>query len=38
MIQGRFAVLKDCCEIKDGSIVPPNTVIPSFSVYSGSPG
>ncbi|KAJ3009968.1 hypothetical protein HKX48_007649 [Thoreauomyces humboldtii] len=34
---GRFAVIKDCCRILDGAVVPPNTVVPSFSVYGGAP-
>jgi dynactin-5 len=36
--KGRFAIIKDCCCITDNTIIPPNTVVPSFSVYSGSPG
>jgi dynactin-5 len=36
--QGRFAIIKDCCCIADNTIIPPNTVVPSFSVYDGSPG
>ncbi|RUS25293.1 trimeric LpxA-like protein [Jimgerdemannia flammicorona] len=35
---GRFAIVKDCCCIADNTIIPPNTVVPSFSVYEGSPG
>lgn len=35
---GRFAIIKDCVNIEDGTIIAPNTVIPSFSVYAGSPG
>ncbi|KAI8815830.1 trimeric LpxA-like protein [Fimicolochytrium jonesii] len=34
---GRFAIIKDCSRILDGSVVAPNTVIPSFSVYAGNP-
>ena len=34
---GRFAIIKDCARILDGSVVAPNTVIPSFSIFAGSP-
>ncbi|KAJ3156902.1 hypothetical protein HDU86_003437 [Geranomyces michiganensis] len=34
---GRFAIIKDCCRILDGAVVPPNAVVPSFSVYGGNP-
>ncbi|KAJ1651756.1 hypothetical protein IWQ61_007757 [Dispira simplex] len=37
-IIGRFTIIKDGCRIEDHTVVAPNTVIPSFSVYSGSPG
>ena len=36
--QGRFSVIKDCVRIEDGTVIPPNTVIAPFSVYSGEPG
>ncbi|KAI8802633.1 dynactin, subunit p25 [Cladochytrium replicatum] len=35
---GRFAVIKDCVRILDGTVIPPNAVVPSFSVYGGNPG
>ena len=35
--QGRRCVLKDCCYIEDNSILPPETVVPTFTRYSGSP-
>ncbi|KAJ1943580.1 hypothetical protein FBU59_002868 [Linderina macrospora] len=34
---GRFAIIKDCCEIEDGTVIAPNTVIPSFSVVANGP-
>lgn len=38
LIQGRRCVLKDCCYIEDNSVLPPETVVPSFSRYAGAPG
>ena len=34
---GKFAIIKDYVRILDGSVVPPNMVIPSFSVVAGRP-
>jgi len=34
---GKNTVLKDCCEIADDTVVPPNSVIPSFCLYGGVP-
>jgi dynactin-5 len=34
---GEFAIIKDCVRILDGSVVPPNMVIPSFSIVGGQP-
>ena len=34
---GEFSIIKDYVRILDGSVVPPNTVIPSFSVVAGKP-
>jgi carbonic anhydrase/acetyltransferase-like protein (isoleucine patch superfamily) len=36
-LQGRRCVLQDCCMIEDGAIVPPETVVPTFARFSGSP-
>lgn len=35
---GKFTIIKDCVKIEDGSVIPPNTVIPSFSYVAGRPG
>jgi dynactin-5 len=34
---GKFTIIKDYVKILDGSVVPPNMVIPSFSVVAGRP-
>ena len=38
VVIGKFAIIKDFVRILDGAVVPPNMVIPSFSVVAGSPG
>ncbi|KAI8871962.1 dynactin subunit P25 [Ramicandelaber brevisporus] len=35
---GRLAVIKDCVRIEDGTVIAPNTVVPSFSIFAGNPG
>jgi len=30
-------ILKDCCEIAPGAILPPDTVVPPFTYWSGVP-
>ncbi|XP_077489849.1 dynactin 5, p25 subunit isoform X2 [Amblyomma americanum] len=35
---GRRSVLKDCCMIEDNTVLAPETVVPAFAVFSGSPG
>ncbi|KAF4119994.1 dynactin 5 [Geosmithia morbida] len=34
---GQFAIIKDCVRILDGTVIPPNMVIPSFSIVGGQP-
>lgn len=34
---GRRCHLKDCCVIEDNTILAPDTVVPSFTRYGGSP-
>ncbi|KAJ7198598.1 dynactin subunit p25 [Mycena pura] len=34
---GKFTIIKDCARVADGSIVPPNTVIPALALFAGSP-
>ena len=31
-------MLKDCCKIEDNTVLAPETVVPPFTVFSGSPG
>ena len=38
VFKGRRSVLKDCCAIADNTVLPPETVVPPFTLYSGSPG
>lgn len=38
VVVGKFAIIKDYVRILDGTVVPPNMVIPSFSVVAGRPG
>ncbi|CZT41236.1 probable dynactin [Rhynchosporium secalis] len=35
---GKFTIIKDYVKILDGTVVPPNMVIPSFSIVAGRPG
>ena len=37
-IIGRRCVLKDCCALADNTVLAPETTVPSFAYYSGSPG
>jgi len=36
--QGKFTIIKDCAKVADNTVIPPNTVIPALSLFSGSPG
>jgi dynactin-5 len=36
-VVGKFAIIKDFVKILDGTVVPPNMVIPSFSIVAGRP-
>jgi len=35
---GRRCILKDCCYIEDGTVLAPETVVPCFARFGGSPG
>jgi len=37
-VVGKFAIIKDYVRILEGTVVPPNMVVPSFSVVAGRPG
>lgn len=37
VVIGEFAIIKDYVRILDGTVVPPNMVIPSFSIVAGQP-
>ncbi|KAG9255833.1 trimeric LpxA-like protein [Emericellopsis atlantica] len=34
---GEFAIIKECVEVLDGAVVPPNMVIPNYSIVAGQP-
>lgn len=36
--QGRFTIIKDCAVILDNTVLAPGTVVPSMTVFGGSPG
>ncbi|KAE9544528.1 hypothetical protein AGLY_000069 [Aphis glycines] len=38
VVIGKRCILKDCCMIGDNTVLAPDTVVPSFTHYSGSPG
>ncbi|KAK2576723.1 hypothetical protein KPH14_005378 [Odynerus spinipes] len=37
VVIGRRSILKDCCYIEDGAVVPPETIVPSYTRFGGSP-
>jgi dynactin-5 len=37
-VVGKFTIIKEYVRILDGTVVPPNMVIPSFSIVAGRPG
>lgn len=37
-VVGEFAIVKDYVRILEGTVVPANMVIPSFSIVAGQPG
>jgi len=36
--QGKFTIIKDCAQVADNTVIPPNTVVPALALFSGSPG
>lgn len=36
-VVGEFSIVKDYVRVLDGAVVPPNMVIPSFSIVAGQP-
>lgn len=38
VVIGEFCIIKDYVRILDGTILAPQTVIPSFSIVAGQPG
>lgn len=37
-LQGRGCILKDCTRVEDGAVLPPDMVVPPFSLVAGNPG
>jgi dynactin-5 len=37
VVVGKFAIIKDFVRVLDGAVVPPNMVVPSFSIVAGRP-
>ncbi len=37
-VVGKFTIIKDYVRVLDGTVVPPNMVVPSFSIVAGRPG
>jgi len=38
VVQGKFTIIKDCAQVADNTVIPPNTVIPALALFAGSPG
>ena len=38
LLQSHSCILKDCCRVEDNVVLAPDTVVPLFTVFSGSPG
>jgi dynactin 5 len=38
VVVGKFVLIKDFVKILEGTVVPPNMIIPSFSIVAGRPG
>jgi dynactin-5 len=36
--KSKRCILKDCCCILDGTILAPDTTVPPFTIFGGSPG
>ena len=34
---GKRCVIKDCCQIANNSVLPPDTVVATFTLYGGNP-
>ncbi|KAF3058421.1 Dynactin subunit 5 [Daldinia childiae] len=37
VVVGEFAIIKDYVRVLEGTVIPPNMVIPSFSIVAGQP-
>ncbi len=37
VVVGDFAIIYDYVRVLDGTVIPPNMVIPSFSIVAGQP-
>ncbi|KAK3996558.1 putative dynactin subunit 5 protein [Cladorrhinum sp. PSN332] len=37
VVVGEFAILKDYVRVLDGTVIPPNMVVPSFTIVAGQP-